>query len=119
MSLLHNKPVAVRSSHFVTAWRKFAPEVELAGFSVAQFAAEAADVEAVRQEISAARTLIAGLIQTRDMKELALNDHLVNIASSVRGNPNLGEDCSFYRALGFVPKSEQRRGRPRKTKQGL
>jgi len=118
MSLLHNKTIAVRSSHFLTAWRKFAPEVELAGFSVAQFAAEAADVEAVRQEISAARTLIAGLIQTRDMKELALNDHLVNIASSVRGNPDLGEDCSFYRALGFVPKSEQRRGRPRKPKPG-
>jgi hypothetical protein len=32
----------------------------------------------------------------------------------VPAEPAYGEDCGVYRALGFVPLSENRSGRPRK-----
>jgi hypothetical protein len=42
-----------------------------------------------------------------------LNEQFVRIANSVRGNPEYGVDSPFYRALGFVPKSERKRPRRR------
>jgi hypothetical protein len=41
---------------------------------------------------------------------------LMRVASGVRGEPAYGEDCGVYRALGFVPLSENRSGRPQKKK---
>ncbi len=38
------------------------------------------------------------------------------IAHAIRGSQLYGEDCEFYRSLGFVPKSEWKTGTVRKKK---
>jgi hypothetical protein len=116
MSLLDNKPITFRSNHFLTAWRHYAPDVEIAGFSIDDLAADIAEAHEIREQIAAARTQVAGLILKRAQKDEEIRENLGMIASMVRGSPKFGYDCPFYRALGYIPKSEQRRGRPRKAK---
>ena len=53
---------------------------------------------------------LKGLKLKRDKADDALTKVLVLIAHGIRGNELFGEDCEFYRSLGFVPKSERRTG---------
>ena len=76
--------------------------------------AECQKVRDVEQRIREHETALRGLRSTRHQANRKLADILIRFASSVRGSVGFGEDCPFYRALGFVPVSENRSGRPRK-----
>ena len=76
-----------------------------------QLQAEISQAERIRKEIMTSEVRLK-----RDQTERALADRLIGLASSVRGHPDYGSDSPFYRALGFVPDSENRSGRPRKPK---
>jgi hypothetical protein len=116
MSTLRNKSIAFRCKQFLHAWKAYAPNVELAGFHIDQLAADADEALLIRHQIEEARTIIAGLIIKRDLFDQVINTNLGMIVDAVRGAPQMGYDCPLYRALGYIPKSEQRRGRPRKAK---
>ena len=81
-----------------------------------QLQAKISQAERIRKEIMTAEVRLSGLRLKRDQTERALADRLIGLASSVRGHPDYGSDSPSYRALGFVPDSENRSGRPRKPK---
>jgi hypothetical protein len=52
----------------------------------------------------------------RDKADDVQTKVFVLIAHAIRGSQLYGEDCEFYRSLGFVPKSERKTGTVRKKK---
>jgi len=71
---------------------------------------------AVRARHKAAQAQVRGITLERARADELLNEQFVRIANSVRGNPEYGVDSPFYRALGFVPKSERKRPRRRSNR---
>lgn len=116
MSELRNKPVLVRALHFITAWRQFAPNVELAAFKLSDLELRLHNAQMLRAEILNAETALNRLRFARDQGEKELSQQLTLVAYGVRGHEDLGEDCALYRAMGYIPTSENRSGRPRKAK---
>ena len=116
MKKLRNQHILQRARDFLTAWLQFAPQDEFGKITTANLANDIQQAEAARNEILRLETRLNGLRMIRDRNERIIADKLVRFACAVRGTPAYGEDCPFYRALGFIPKSERRSGRPRKQK---
>jgi hypothetical protein len=117
MKKLRNQHILGRARDFLSAWHNIAPAAKFGGTSVDELEQKTREAEQIRQEIFAAETRLSGLRLKRDQTERALADELIRLAYGVRGHPDYGGDSPFYRALGFVPNSENRSGRPRKRKE--
>ena len=104
-----------RKDLFLAAWNEYAPTETLGGLTLAQFQTEVQKPNAVRARLKAAQAQVRGITLERTKADELLNEQFVRIANSVRGNPEYGVDSPFYRALGFVPKSERKRPRRRST----
>ena len=109
MSAIKKKNVAARRDQFIDSWRKFAPELTLSGYTLAQFEVEAQQSAEVRQRLSAAKTEVAGVIIERKQADKLLRVKLHMPTDVLRGTPGFGYDSPFYRSLGFKPKSEIKR----------
>jgi hypothetical protein len=59
---------------------------------------------------------VRALRHTRNHAGRRLAGILTRFAKGVCAHPGYGDDSPFYRALGFVPHSEIRSGRPRKPR---
>lgn len=117
MKKLRGIHILKRGEHFLCCWKELATEDTV--FSGTHYRDLKSDVEAAkaaREKVRAAELLLSGLRLERDRAERTLADKLIQVACGVRGTPGFGEDCGFYRALGFIPHSEKRSGRPRKPK---
>ncbi len=108
MSNIRNQTVPARRNQFIDSWRKFAPELTLAGVTLAQFEAETQELADVRQRLNEAKTEVAGVIIDRQQADDRAREKMILLAHALRGDPAYGEDCAFYRAIGFVPKSERK-----------
>lgn len=113
---LRNHHVLARGEHFLTCWRSLAPKASFAQMTPEELDTECQKVRDVDYRIRALETALRGLRVERRKTNRRLADVLIRFASSVRGSAGFGEDCPFYRALGFVTISENRSGRPRKPK---
>ena len=109
MSTIKKQNVAARRNQFIDSWRKFAPELTLAGYTLAQFEVEAQEPAEVRQRLSAAKTEVAGVIIERQQADDRLRATLHMLTDVLRGTPGFGYDSPFYRSLGFTTKSEKKR----------
>ena len=107
------KLTAVRSDEFLVAWRQFAPELTLAGRTLAEYEQERLIPREVQQRVNAAKTKYTGYIGERNQALDDLKDLLIMLANAVRSEPNLGPNSSFYRALGFITKRERMRPGPK------
>ena len=97
-----------------SGWRKFhAQDKSFAGMTLAEFEVKSKEPLDVRKDLGDARTKVSGLILKRDQADENLNEDLILIAHAIRADQAFGEDCPFYRSLGFVPKSERKTGRRR------
>ncbi|MEY4245127.1 MAG: hypothetical protein RLZZ245_2712 [Verrucomicrobiota bacterium] len=115
MEKLRGSHILERGELFLRVWQHQAPQHErFAGIDCQELNAEIDAVKAARERVRAAETLLRGLRLERDQADRKLAKKLMRIASGVRAEPAFGEDCGVYRALGFVPLSENRGGRPRK-----
>ena len=108
MSNIKKQNVAARRNQFIDSWRKFAPELTLAGYTLAQFEVEAQIPAEVRERLSAAKTEVAGVIIERQQADDLLRAKLHMLTDVLRGTPGFGYDSPFYRSLGFIPKSERK-----------
>ncbi len=113
---LSNAPILARARDFLATWRNLAPTAKFGGTSADELELKMREAERIRQEILSAEVHLSGLRLKRDQCERALADELIRLAFGVRGHPEYGSDSPFYRALGFIPKSENRSGRPRKPR---
>jgi len=112
MTKLSHTQQTKRKEVFLAAWQEYAPTETLGGLT-AQFQIEVQKPDAVRARLKAAQAQVRGITLERAKADELLNEQFVRIANSVRGNLEFGVDSPFYRALGFVPKSERKRPRRR------
>jgi prophage DNA circulation protein len=110
MANANTKTVLQRREKFLTAWREHAPDATFAETSLAEFEAQTNNLDLVIQQMKAAQSKLDGFMLDRDKAVHELNEKMLLIAHGIRGTPQYGEDCSLYRALGFVPKSERKTG---------
>ena len=108
--------VIQRREQFIASWRQYAPDAAFAGFTLDQFEAESTRPLEMRTRMREARTILAGLKLERDKADNAYMQMLVAVANGIRADiRNYGPDSPLYRSLGFVPRSERKRPRPRRS----
>ncbi|MEP2776432.1 MAG: hypothetical protein ABJQ29_17020 [Luteolibacter sp.] len=100
-----------KRAQFLSSWAEYAQDKSFAGMTLAEFETKSMEPFDVRKDLGDARTKVSGLILKRDKADEALNEELIQIAHAIRADQDFGEDCPFYRSLGFVPKSERKTGR--------
>jgi hypothetical protein len=115
MAIYTNKTVSLRREQFLSSWLEFAADVTFAGLTLAQFEEKSKTPLDARKSISEVQTKLRGLLLDRQKADKLLNEDMILIAHAIRGNELFGEDCALYRSLGFVPKSERKRGQGRKS----
>ena len=113
MARNQTKSVSLRREQFLAAWREYAPGASFSGIDLAMFEADTQVLPDRSKIMEELKTKMTGAKLARDQAEQFVNDQMVRIALAIRGSEAYGEDCPFYRALGFIPKSERRTGRPR------
>jgi hypothetical protein len=116
MHKLRHHHILDRAKYFLTCWSHQAPDATFAGLKPADLATEAALADKAREDVHAAEVALRALRHTRNQADLRLAGLLRRFAKGVCAHPDYGDDSPFYRALGFVPHSEIRTGRPRKRK---
>ena len=116
MKKLRNHHILARAKDFLATWKQLVPDVKFGHTSADELEQKVREAEQIRQEILATEIHLSGLRLKRDKTERALADELIRLASGVRGHPDFGRNSAFYRALGYITKSENRSGRPRKRK---
>ena len=117
MEKLRGSHILERGEKFLSCWKELATqETKFAGMSHQELKDEVEAVKAARERVRSVELWLRSLRYERDQADRKLAKKLMRVASGVRGDPAFGEDCGFYRALGFVPISENRSGRPRKPK---
>lgn len=118
MAIYTNTTVSQRREQFLSSWREFAPGVTFAGFTLAQFEEESMKPLDVRKDMADAKTKLTGLKLKRQKADETMNEEMLRIADAIRADRLFGRDCEFYRSLGYVPKSEMKKGMVRKKKAG-
>ncbi len=117
MEKLRGPLILERGERFLSVWKHQTPEHErFAGIDYQELHAEVEAAKEARERVLAAEISLRGLRLERDQADRKLAKKLMRVAAGVRGEPAYGEDCGVYRAMGFVPLSENRSGRPRKKK---
>lgn len=106
-----NNTVSQRRAQFIASWREFAPAATFANLTLAQFEVESQKPLDVRSRMKALQTQLKGMKIERDQADEVLGEVFVSVANSIRGNPDFGLNSPLYRSLGFVPKSERKRGK--------
>jgi hypothetical protein len=115
MEKLRGIHILERGEKFLRVWKHQAPRQEhFAGIDYQELQSEVEAVKEVRERLRAAELLLRALRQERNQADQKLAKKLIRLANGVRAEPGYGDDCGLYRALGFVPFSEIRSGRPRK-----
>ena len=108
MSNIAKQTIVARRNQFIRSWRQYAPEVTIAGMTLAQFEASAQGPDEVRHRQADAQTVLSGIIIERHQADKELKIKLIMLADTLRGMPGFGYDCPFYRSLGFITKSERK-----------
>ena len=115
MEKLRGIHILERGEHFLSVWKHQAPEQErFAGFDCQELEADVGAAQQAHERVRDAEILLRGLRLERDQADQKLASKLLRIAYGVRAEPTCGEDSGIYCALGFVPLSRNRSGRPRK-----
>ena len=106
-----------RIQTFRTSWRELAPDATFAGMTLTQFEVASAAPLTLRDEIMALEKQTEGKKTERLMADVTAGEMLDLVVNSVRGTPGFGQDCSLYRAFGYVRKSDRKSGLTRKGTQ--
>ncbi len=108
MSNKAKQSIAERRDQFIRSWRQYAPEITIAGMTLAQFEAGAQSPDEVRSRQADAQTVLSGIIIERKEADKNLNTHLIMLADALRGMPDFGYNSPFYRSLGYITKNERK-----------
>ena len=109
MSTSRKQSIVARRKQLIDSWRKFAPELSIGGYTLAQFEVGTEVAIEVRQRLSDANTEIAGVKLEREQTDAQVRNILRGVTNALRGDPAFGDDCPFYRSLGYVAMSERKR----------
>jgi hypothetical protein len=112
-TILKASTVAERSKEFISAWRQFAPDLMLAGRTLAEFEAESQLPKESEREVYAAKTHYKGAIATRNQATEQVKQSLRKLTHAVLADPAHGDNSAFYRSLGFIVQRERKRPGPK------
>ncbi|GAA5484818.1 hypothetical protein [Haloferula sargassicola] len=103
-----------RILRFRRVWESLAPEKVFSKVSYEKFCEETEESLAVRERILDLEIQLRGLRAERSAADRKSRGMMRRLVWSVAGDKNFGEDSGFYKALGFIPKSERKTGRVRR-----
>ena len=115
MSNIAKQTIAERRNQFIRSWHQYAPEITIAGMTLAQFEITGQNPDEVRHRQSDAQTVLSGIIIERKQADKDLNTSLLMLADTLRGMPGFGYNSPFYRSLGYITKNERKVRTPKQT----
>lgn len=110
----HPKRFFDKLSRLLSAWKELAPESRFGEMSLSEFETAVAPSVRTREELADLSLQIRGLIASRDAATSACRPIRARVVAGVLAHPDHGPDSAFYRALGYIPKSERGTGLRRK-----
>ncbi|MCP5543401.1 MAG: hypothetical protein H7A49_05790 [Akkermansiaceae bacterium] len=117
MEKLRGAHILKRGEHFIRCWKAQVAEGQgFGGIDRTDLEDEVERAKQARERVRSVENWLRSLRFERDKADRKLAKKLMKVAAGVRAEPEFGEDCPFYRALGFVPLSENQSGRPKKRK---
>ena len=102
--------IAARINDTIAAWEEHAPQAMFSGLTLAQYKTRVKPSLDARTTISDLQLQLNGARVARDNADVESSDVTLSVASSVKGDPNFGENSAFYSALGYVRKDDRRSG---------
>lgn len=96
------------------AWETLAPDASFGKMTLAQFKARIKPSADKRAEIKIAEDTLKNLITQRDAEDIDTLKACDEVVKGVVGDPDFGDDCGLYGAMGYKLKSEYKSGLTRK-----
>ena len=109
-----DKQVSDKIETTIEAWEANAKDENFADLTLAQFKAKVKPSLDARTNIAYLRAQLPAAIKSRDEGDVVSMETCALVVNAVRGDVGFGEDSAFYKALGYIPKSERRSGLQRK-----
>jgi hypothetical protein len=114
MALYNPKRTAEKLQKVVDAWQTIRPAKQFAGMTLEQFKAKVQSSLAVRDQLVILSNQATDNRTQRQQSDAANLEAANLVVNSVKGDPEEGENGSFYAAMGYVPKNARRSGLTRK-----
>ena len=92
------------------AWEEHAEAIKFAEMTLDQFKAKVMSSLDCREKVASLRRQLEAAIKKRQECDAASIDVCAKVVNAVRGDIEHGEDSVFFKALGYVPKSERKSG---------
>ena len=108
------KQIADDTTKILNAWETLAADKSFGGMTLAQYKAKVKPSFDARDQIATLEHQMTAAIDARedaDADTLGINQKVVK---GVVGDPEFGEDCDLYEAMGYIRKSERKSGLTRK-----
>ena len=103
-----------RLNRMLAAWEEQAPSAKFSGMTLAQFKEAVKPSFDHRETITTCENGAANARVQRNSADLETNDLADKVVSSVKGDPNFGEESALYSAFGYVLKSDRASGLTRR-----
>jgi len=104
------KQVYDKITRTTEAWGEHAEGIKFAEMTLGEFKAKMQPSLDSREKIASLRLQLEAAIMKRQECDAASMDVCAKVVNAVRGDAEYGEDSAFYKALGYVPKSERKSG---------
>jgi len=98
----------------MNAWEQLAPEAVFGGFSLAKYKVAMAPALQSESRVAALLAELTGELQTLNINSESCYRIALQMASSVKGDGNYGDDSALYAAMGYKRRSERKSGLTRK-----
>jgi len=110
------KTTADRLNTIEAGWKKLASTATFGGMTLEQFTAAIKPSRDARTTISELDTKMTDAINLREAADKASNQQADLVVNGVIGDVKFGPDSSLYEEMGYVRKSERKKGLTRKKK---
>lgn len=114
MSTKSPKQVGTKLQKMISAWTKLRPAKQFAGMTVEQFNEKVKPSLDTREELTTLRSQTTDSRLNRHDADTASMELAQFVVSSVKGDPEEGENSGLYAEMGYTPKADRRSGLTRK-----
>jgi len=99
-----------RLTTIVKGWEEHAPDAAFSEMTLAQFKNRVKPSLDAREVIENLESQLKAARIARDNADLDVNETVLNVVSSVRGDPGYGENSALYASFGYVRKNDRKSG---------
>jgi hypothetical protein len=99
-----------------SAWETLAPDASFGGMTLAQYKDKIKPSQDARDLVDKLNNQLTAAIDQREKADVVSVEINQKVVKGVVGDPNFGDDCELYDAMGYVRKSERKSGLSRSKK---